>query len=342
MNNASVVEWIGESKMTIRPENIDLTSMSLLSNTRKDSGAATGALPVEVVSLVLHLARKEERITLDALADKVEGATRRRLSRVTIANMLRKHGVMRRREFSLLAVIENKILNGDPVGPCQRVKAMESNPALREHGGPGEGRGRGELLTQAMFPLLPGASGELGRWQMHVVVDTWGVAAFADVCQDGRMDAAVDLLHHRVLPWYEEHGVKVMQMETNRSRTYTGDEDHAYGMYLRLRGIRHRVRETARGQTSMNGYMARFKQVFSSEFLLSLRSIALARGRWPEDTRPFGFREADFRRSSSPFDIEIARERLLRWVRRYNASYPLSGYRNNGLSPMKFWRSKSA
>ncbi|RRJ95555.1 transposase [Opitutaceae bacterium TAV4] len=288
------------------------------------------AVPVEpeVAALAVELAKKSQKMKFTEIRDELTRRFGRKYSPTTVMNILTKHGVRRRRDVEKVLKVESKILEGGAVGPRMLARALKLNPVLWERGGAGEGREPGEVLAQTIFPVEPVAG--QGKWHMHAVVDTYGVVGFAELNEDATTEAAVSFLDRRVLPWYEERGVRVRRIQTTRQQIFSGWEgEHVYGVYLDLHGVEQQVIPV--GRPSMNGSMARFKQVFTSEWLLPLR---VNRGVPPGQSRqgrkpdtPEGFARR----------LERLREHLAQWLEHYNREYALQGYRNNGKTPLEFW-----
>lgn len=306
-------------------------------NETRETKAAMPVAP-EITKLVLKLARRSEELSFTSIQERVLRKFDRKLSLATVTGILTRHGVRRCMENARMPLLESRILAGELVQPRLLARALRLNLALQEHGTPGEGQGRGEVLAQTMFPVLPGAWGEEGKWQVHVVVDTWGVVAFADLRPEAGLEDAVDLLHGRVLPWYAERGERVHCIQTSRSRMFAGDADHVYETYLRMQGIEHRVRPLK--APALNGYMARFKQALTNDVLLPLREdLREEREEMAGDGEKSCLgAESSVRASSISFNY--VRTKLIRWVRHYNWTYPMEGYRNEGRPPLTFWRSK--
>ncbi|RRJ98680.1 hypothetical protein Ga0100230_010025 [Opitutaceae bacterium TAV3] len=288
------------------------------------------AMPVEpeVAALAVKLAARPKKIKFKEIRDELTRRFGRELSTATVVNILTRHGVRGYCDMKRTLAMEERILEGEVLAPRTLAKALKLNPVLCERGGPGEGREPGEVLTQTIFPVEP-VAGE-GKLQVHAVVDTYGVVGFAELYEDATTETAVSFLDKRVLPWYEERGVRVRRMQTSRLQVFSGCEgEHVYGVYLDLHGIEQQVIPV--GRPSMNGSMARFKQVFTSEWLLPLR---LNRGVPPGESRqgskpdtPEGFARR----------LERLREYLAQWLDYYNREYLLHGYRNEGKTPMDFW-----
>ena len=79
---------------------------------------------------------------------------------------------------------------------------------------------------------------------------------------------AADTLNDRVLPFFEEHGVPMLRILTDRGSEYCGNrETHEYALYLDLENIEHTRTKTKSPQT--NGICERFHQTIQNEFYAS-------------------------------------------------------------------------
>ncbi len=89
----------------------------------------------------------------------------------------------------------------------------------------------GELLNQDTFYW--GTLKGVGKVYVQVVVDVFCSLAFAKVYTAKMPITAADLLHDRVLPFYEELGVTVGAVLTDNGREYCGlPEKHPYELLL--------------------------------------------------------------------------------------------------------------
>lgn len=83
----------------------------------------------------------------------------------------------------------------------------------------------------------------------------------------------------RVLPWYEEQGVPLLRILTDRGSEYCGNrETHEYALYLDLENIEHTRTKIKSPQT--NGICERFHQTIKNEFYASAfrrRGLSFAR-----------------------------------------------------------------
>jgi transposase InsO family protein len=76
---------------------------------------------------------------------------------------------------------------------------------------------------------------------------------------------AAELLNDRVLPFFDEHGMGVIRMLTDRGTEYCGKpETHDYQLYLALNDIEHTKTKVRHPQT--NGICERFHKTILQEF----------------------------------------------------------------------------
>jgi len=76
---------------------------------------------------------------------------------------------------------------------------------------------------------------------------------------------SADVLNDRVLPFFEEHGMGILGMLTDRGTEYCGKvEQHDYELYLALNDIEHTKTKARHPQT--NGICERFHKTILNEF----------------------------------------------------------------------------
>jgi len=76
---------------------------------------------------------------------------------------------------------------------------------------------------------------------------------------------AVDVLHDRVLPVYEEHSIDVERVLTDNWREFCGlPVQHPYELYLAINQIEHR--RIVPGSQESNGFCERFHRTVQEEF----------------------------------------------------------------------------
>lgn len=76
---------------------------------------------------------------------------------------------------------------------------------------------------------------------------------------------AADMLNDRVIPFFEQHDLKLMRMLTDRGTEYYGNrENHEYELYLAVEDIDHSKIKAKSPQT--NGICERFNRTVQDEF----------------------------------------------------------------------------
>jgi transposase InsO family protein len=76
---------------------------------------------------------------------------------------------------------------------------------------------------------------------------------------------AADLLNDRVLPFFEEHDVKLLRVLTDRGSEFCNPERHEYELYLAVEDIDHSRTKTKSPQT--NGICERFHKTVLKRIL---------------------------------------------------------------------------
>jgi len=144
-------------------------------------------------------------------------------------------------------------------------------------------------------------------------VDTFCSVAFAKVYTAKFPVTACDLLHDRVLPFYEALGVSVSAILTDNGREFCGrPEQHPYELLLALEGIEHRTTKVRSPRT--NGFVERMNRTLLDEcFRIAGRTT------W--------YIEAS----------EIQRD-LDRFIEYYNLKRSHQGYRLQGRTPAQALR----
>jgi transposase InsO family protein len=121
----------------------------------------------------------------------------------------------------------------------------------------------GYLGSQDTFYV--GTMKGVGRIYQQTFVDTYAKVAFAKLYTTKTPIAAADLLNDRVLPFYEEHGVNLLRILTDRGTEYCGKvEQHDYQLYLAVNDIEHTKTKAQSPQT--NGICERFHKTILNEF----------------------------------------------------------------------------
>jgi len=145
----------------------------------------------------------------------------------------------------------------------QQVRAMEKAKQEKEAHGEIETAHPGYLGAQDTFYV--GTIKSIGRIYGQTFLDTYSKVAFVKLYDRKNALVAADLLNDRVLPFYEEHGVPLLRILTDRGTEYCGNrEHHEYQLYLAVENIDHSKTKAYSPQT--NGICERFHRTMQDEF----------------------------------------------------------------------------
>ena len=105
----------------------------------------------------------------------------------------------------------------------------------------------------------------VGRIYQRTFIDTYTKVSFAKLYDGKTSITAADLLNDRVLPFFEEHDIKLLRVLTDRGSEFCGNpERHEYELYLAVEDIDHSRTKTKSPQT--NGICERFHKTMLNEF----------------------------------------------------------------------------
>jgi transposase InsO family protein len=105
----------------------------------------------------------------------------------------------------------------------------------------------------------------VGRIYQQTFVDTYSKIAQCKLYTTKTPITSADLLNDRVLPFFEEHGMGILRMLTDRGTEYCGKvEQHDYELYLAVNDIEHTKTKARHPQT--NGICERFHKTILTEF----------------------------------------------------------------------------
>lgn len=103
------------------------------------------------------------------------------------------------------------------------------------------------------------------RIYQQTFIDTYSKVAFAKVYDRKHALIAADMLNDKVLPFFEEQGIRLLRILTDRGTEYCGArEHHEYELYLALEDIDHSKTKARSPQT--NGICERFNRTIQDEF----------------------------------------------------------------------------
>jgi hypothetical protein len=152
---------------------------------------------------------------------------------------------------------EGLVLTEDQVAALE--KAKEEKKAMGEI----ETHHPGYLGAQDTYYV--GTIKGVGRIYQQTFIDTYTKVAFARLYDRKGALVAADMLNDRVLPFFEEHGIPLLRILTDRGTEYCGArEHHEYELYLALEDIDHSKTKAKSPQT--NGICERLHRTMQDEF----------------------------------------------------------------------------
>ncbi len=144
-----------------------------------------------------------------------------------------------------------------------QVAALEKAKADKEAHGEFVSECPGYCGAQDTFYV--GTLKGVGRVYQQTFVDTYAKVGFAKLYDRKTPITAADLLNDRVIPFYEEHGIPLQRVLTDRGTEYCGNpERHEYELYLAVEDIDHTRTKARSPQT--NGIVERFHKTMLDEF----------------------------------------------------------------------------
>jgi len=147
-----------------------------------------------------------------------------------------------------------------------QVRALEKAKQDKQAHGEIETEHPGYLGAQDTYYV--GNIKGVGRIYQQTFIDTYSKVAFVKLYDRKNALTAADMLNDRVLPFFEEHGVPLLRILTDRGSEYCGNrETHEYELYLDLENIEHTRTQAKSPQT--NGICERFHQTIQNEFYAS-------------------------------------------------------------------------
>jgi len=144
-----------------------------------------------------------------------------------------------------------------------QVRAMERAREQKEAVGEIETQHPGYLGAQDTYYV--GTIKGVGRIYQQTFIDTYSKWVTVKLYDRKNALVAADTLNDRVLPFYEQHDVRLLRVLTDRGTEYVGKpEFHEYELYLTIEDIDHTKTQARSPQT--NGICERFHRTIQDEF----------------------------------------------------------------------------
>ena len=199
------------------------------------------------------------------------------LGQVRASNELKKKGILvspggvrgvwKRNDLETfkkrLKALEAKVAQDNIVLTEEQLVAMEKSKKEKEAHGEIETEHPGYLGAQDTYYV--GTIKGVGRIYQQTFIDTYSRVAFAKLHDRKNALVAADMLNDKVMPFFEEQGIPLLRVLTDRGTEYCGSrEHHEYQLYLAIENIDHSKTKAKSPQT--NGICERFHKTILNEF----------------------------------------------------------------------------
>src|SRR5689334_24501956 len=162
-----------------------------------------------------------------------------------------------------LKALEAKAAQENLILTEEQLRAMEKAKQEKEAHGEIETEHPGYLGAQDTFYV--GTLKGVGRIYQQTFIDTYSKVAMVKLYDRKNALVAADMLNDRVLPFFEEQGVRLLRVLTDRGSEYCGNlEHHEYQLFLAVEDIDHTRTKAKSPQT--NGICERFHRTMLDEF----------------------------------------------------------------------------
>jgi transposase InsO family protein len=162
-----------------------------------------------------------------------------------------------------LKALEAKVAQDGVLLTEAQLAAMEKARQDKQAHGEFDSECPGYCVAQDTFYV--GTLKGVGRVYQQTVIDTYCKLGFAKLYDSKTAITAAEMLNDRVLPFFDEHGIGVSRVLTDRGTEYCGSpQSHEYELYLAVENIDHTRTKARSPQT--NGICERFHKTLLTEF----------------------------------------------------------------------------
>jgi len=162
-----------------------------------------------------------------------------------------------------LVALESKVAQDGLILTEHQVAALERAKDEKQAHGEIETHHPGYLGSQDTYYI--GTIKGVGRIYQQTYIDTYCKVVQAKIYLDKTSLTAAELLNDKVVPMYEEQGIRLLRILTDRGTEYCSKQkDHPYQLYLSVTDIDHTRTKVKHPQT--NGICERFHRTIQNEF----------------------------------------------------------------------------
>lgn len=210
-----------------------------------------------------------------------------------------------------LKALETKVAQDGILLTEDQLAALEAMKERQKAAGEIETEHPGYLGSQDTYYV--GNMKGVGKIYQQTFVDTYSRVAICKLYTEKSAITAADTLNDRVIPFFQEQGIDLLRILTDRGTEYCGKvEHHPYQLYIATEDIDHSKTKVRSPQT--NGICERFHRTMKQEFY------------------DIAFRKKIYT------SIEELQTDVDHWLLKYNEQRPHSGKFCYGKTPMQTFR----